>query len=68
MIHGHCIAGGFIFAMAHDYRISSENANFCMNEVLMGMPIPSGMFSPFKLKLTHQVNREIVLFAKRYNS
>lgn len=53
MIHGHCIAGGFILAMAHDYRISSENANFCMNEVLMGMPLPSGMFSLFKLKLSY---------------
>ena len=53
MVHGHCIAGGFILAMAHDYRISSENSSFCMNEALMEMPIPSGMHSNFKLKLSH---------------
>ena len=37
--------------MAHDYRISSEISNFSMNEVLMGMPIPTGLASNFKVKL-----------------
>ena len=37
--------------MAHDYRISSEISSFCMNEVLMGMPIPTGFMSNFKVKL-----------------
>ena len=54
--------------MAHDYRISSEISSFCMNEVLMGMPIPTGFMSNFKVKLNPLVVREIILIGKKFNS
>ena len=51
LINGHCIAGGFILAMAHDFRISSEISTFCMNEILIGMNVPRGLMANFKAKL-----------------
>jgi len=68
MITGHCIAGGFIFSMAHDYRISSENSTFCMNEIHLGMSLPKGMMSLFYEKLSPNIFRDIIMTGKKYSS
>ena len=41
-INGHCLAGGFMFIMAHDLRIinSDPKVKLGMTEINLGMTIP----------------------------
>lgn len=41
-INGHCLAGGFMFIMAHDLRIinSDPKVKLGMTEIKLGMTIP----------------------------
>lgn len=52
-INGHCLAGGFMFAMAHDLRIinSSKKVKLGMTEINLGMTIPEAMIAPLEAKM-----------------
>jgi Delta3-Delta2-enoyl-CoA isomerase len=45
VINGICMAGGFTFALAHDYRfMTTDDKGFvCLNEVDMGTNLPHAM-------------------------
>ena len=53
-INGHCLAGGFMFAMSHDIRIISSNPKIKlgMTEINLGMTIPPQMNAPLEAKLS----------------
>ncbi len=38
-VHGHAIGGGFVFALACDFRIAAEDAVFSLPEVELGVPL-----------------------------
>src|SRR5262249_17277473 len=40
-INGHAYAGGLITALACDYRVAVDDAQFSLNEVPLGIPMPS---------------------------
>jgi enoyl-CoA hydratase len=40
-INGHAYAGGLITALACDYRVAIDTAQFSLNEVPIGIPMPS---------------------------
>jgi enoyl-CoA hydratase len=40
-INGHAYAGGLITALACDYRVAVDTAQFSLNEVPIGIPMPS---------------------------
>jgi len=66
-INGHCYAGGFLFAMAHDYRIMRKDRGFCcMNEIDLGMPLAPGMAAVARDKLPQATARDVVLVGKRF--
>jgi len=67
-INGHCYAGGFMFAMAHDFRLMRQDlGNCCVSEVLIGSYIPQGMAQLMKDKLKPEVVRDMIIFGMKFN-
>jgi enoyl-CoA hydratase/carnithine racemase len=60
-VHGHAVGGGFVLALACDFRIASEDASFHVPEVELGVPLTWGGVP----RLLHEVGaaraREILL-------
>jgi len=70
-INGHCFAGGFMLALACDYRImtdgSKRNAWICMNEVHFGAPWPLSFGALMRAKLPDaRLHRKIALEGHRF--
>jgi enoyl-CoA hydratase/carnithine racemase len=68
-LNGHFLAGGFMFAMSHDLRISldSDTIKLGMTEINLGMTIPKPMMAPLLAKMNKVALREINLFGKIMN-
>ena len=63
---GHCHAGGFMFAMAHDYRLFREKGvTMSMSEIKLNIPIPKNMMGPLLAKMKKPALREICLFGEK---
>ncbi|KAI7872010.1 ClpP/crotonase-like domain-containing protein [Spinellus fusiger] len=68
-INGHAFAGGFMFALAHDYRVMRSDRGFvCMNEVDMPSPLSAGMSSLLRCKLSPTTYRDMVLQGHRFTA
>ena len=66
-INGHCIAGGIMFAMAHDFRIQREDmGQICLSEINLGMPIPPGMLILIRDKIPYSTLRQLALFGYQF--
>jgi len=68
-INGHAYAAGAVVALAHDYRIMREDRGyFCLPEIDLKVPLPSGLLEMFRDRMTPQALRDSVLFGRRYTS
>ena len=68
-INGHFLAGGFMFAMAHDYRILiDKKIKSGMTEINLGMTIPVPMLGSLMAKLNKSVLRNICVFGENYDA
>lgn len=69
MINGHCIAGGFVFAMACDHRLAVD-ADFTIgvNEVAIGAAWPVAAMEIMRVRLPHRLLTELMLGARLYPS
>ena len=69
MINGHCIAGGFVFAMACDHRLAAD-AEFTIgvNEVSIGAAWPVAAMEIMRARLPNQLLSELMLGAGLYPS
>jgi len=70
-LNGHCFAGGFVLAMACDYRVmtdgSKRNAWMCMNEVHFGAMWPLSMSAIMRAKFGDgRLHRKIALEGHRF--
>lgn len=66
-INGHLVAGGVMFAMAHDYRIMIDgNFKVLMNEVINGLGIPRNMGAAIFAKLKPQTLRDLNLMGMNF--
>ena len=67
-MNGHAYAGGFMWAMAHDFRLMREDyGNCCVSEINIGAVIPRGMVQLIKDKLRPDVVRDLVIFGLKFN-
>ncbi|KAK3320722.1 ClpP/crotonase-like domain-containing protein [Cercophora scortea] len=67
LLNGHAFAGGLMLAMHHDYRVMNPAKGFvCVNELDFGVPLKPGMSSIFRLKLSADTYRSLVLEAHRF--
>jgi enoyl-CoA hydratase/carnithine racemase len=65
-INGHTLAGGFMFAMSHDWRIMVDGEfTLGMTEINLGMTIPPNMMAPLLAKLNQVALRKINLFGEK---
>mmetsp|Transcript_12234 Transcript_12234/g.14042 ORF Transcript_12234/g.14042 Transcript_12234/m.14042 type:complete len:254 (-) Transcript_12234:159-920(-) len=69
LINGHAIAGGFMLAMVHDFRIMRNDLGFLtLNEIDIGMTITPGMNAVVQCKVDPSTHRDILLNARKFNS
>lgn len=55
-LNGHCIAGGIMFAMSHDFRVQREDlGRICLSELNLKAPIPLGMLKVIQVKVSPKV-------------
>merc|ERR1712124_124764 len=67
MIGGHAFGAGFMFALAHDYRVQRIDRGFlCANEVAIGVKTPPPELTLFKHAIPSSAFMETVLHAKRW--
>jgi enoyl-CoA hydratase/carnithine racemase len=67
LLPGHAFAAGLMLAMHHDYRVMSPSKGYaCVNELDFGVPLKPAMSSIFRIKLSPQTYRTLVLEAHRF--
>ncbi|KAH9295251.1 hypothetical protein KI387_038839 [Taxus chinensis] len=65
-ICGHAAAGGFMLALAHDYRFMTQGRSVLyMSELDHGMHIPRSLMAVIRSKLQPAVLRDVVLGAQK---
>ena len=68
-INGHAIAGGFVFALATDYRVGPTGAaQFGLTEARVGIPFPAAAMAIVQAELAPQDVRYTILYARRFGS
>ncbi|KAJ8646558.1 hypothetical protein MRB53_008306 [Persea americana] len=66
---GHAAAGGFMLALAHDYRfMKNGRAVLYMSELDHGMNMPRSLMSVIRSKLLPASLREVVLKARKFTA
>jgi enoyl-CoA hydratase len=69
MIGGHCVAGGFVFAMACDHRLAAEgDYTVGVNEVSIGAAWPVAAMEIMRCRLPNQLLNELMLGAGLYKA
>lgn len=67
MVNGHATAGGFVLALACDYRLGVEGDWKCgLNEVAVGAGFPKAAVEILRLRLSHARAAELMLGAALY--
>ena len=68
-IPGHAIAGGALFALAHDYRVMREDLGyFCLPEIDVQIAISPGLIELVKARLAPQVAHEALTAGRRFTA
>ncbi|KAJ0046151.1 hypothetical protein Pint_04816 [Pistacia integerrima] len=68
IITGHAVGAGYVFSLAHDYRLMSTTHGYIfMNEADLGMSLTPGNMAVLHSKLPVSTFQEAVLAGKRYN-
>ena len=67
MVNGHAIAGGFVLALACDYRLGRDgDYRVGLNEVAVGAAFPTMAFEIVRLRVPHARASEVILGAALY--
>jgi len=69
VLNGHCFAGGFMLAMAHDYRLMREDRGWlCLPALDLGISLAAPFYEMLKLKLRSPlVLRQLAVECRRYS-
>eukprot|EP01092_Planopodium_desertum_P013597 TRINITY_DN6637_c0_g1_i1.p1 TRINITY_DN6637_c0_g1~~TRINITY_DN6637_c0_g1_i1.p1 ORF type:complete len:184 (-),score=1.30 TRINITY_DN6637_c0_g1_i1:91-573(-) len=66
-INGHCFAGGFLMAMAHDYRFMRVDKGWmCMPAVDIGLILPKGLIAVVRSKVNPAVFTKVMISGTRF--
>lgn len=67
-VNGHAFAGGAMFVLAHDHVLMRSDRGFwCVNEVLLKLPLAPGMQAILEAKLPKPTLRKAILTAHRFD-
>ncbi len=68
-VNGHAFAGGAMFVLAHDHVLMrADRGYWCVNEVLLKLPLAPGMQAILEAKLPKPTLRKAILTAHRFNA
>ncbi len=67
-VHGHAIGGGAVLALACDFRIAAETAQFQLPEVELGLPLTWGALARLEHEIGAARTREAVLLCERFDA
>ncbi|MEM7141678.1 MAG: enoyl-CoA hydratase/isomerase family protein [Actinomycetota bacterium] len=67
-IHGHCIGGGVLLAMACDLRVAAESTNFVIPEVDLGIPLTWGGIPRLVREIGAAATRDLVLSCRPFTA
>ena len=68
-VNGHAFAGGAMFVLAHDHVLMrSDRGYWCVNEVLLKLPLAPGMQAILEAKLPKPTLRKAILTAHRFDA
>lgn len=69
LVRGGAVAGGCMFAFAHDYVYAAGKAIFSTNEAQLQMPFPPGMLAVVRKRHSYaNTLRDMVLFSKQFSA
>lgn len=68
LVHGRAIGGAFVLAAACDLRVVTENAEFWLPEVDLGIPVGWGGVAVMVDELGAQLARDLVLTCRRFSA
>jgi enoyl-CoA hydratase/carnithine racemase len=66
-VHGHAVGGGFVLALACDFRIAAEDASFHVPEVELGVPLTWGGVPRLIAEVGAARAREILLCCEPFD-
>jgi len=67
-INGHAFAGGLILALCCDFRIGVSGAKYSLNEVPIGIPMPSVYTEIIRYRVGSSIASDSILTGKVYSS
>lgn len=67
-INGHAFAGGLLTAFACDYRIAADGGRLCMNEVPIGIAVPSVFVEIIRYAVGGRSAALATLFGREYGA
>src|SRR4051812_33398845 len=67
-IHGHCVGGGVVLAVACDLRIAAEGTRFSIPEVDLGVPLTWSGIPRLVRELGPAVTKELVLLCRPFDA
>lgn len=67
-IHGHCIGGGVLLAMACDLRVAATSTNFAIPEVDLGIPLTWGGIPRLVREIGAPATRDLVLSCRPFGA
>jgi enoyl-CoA hydratase/carnithine racemase len=67
-VHGHCVGGGVVLALACDLRVASSDAQFSIPEVALGIPLAWGGIPLLVREIGPAATRDLVLTCRRVDA
>jgi enoyl-CoA hydratase/carnithine racemase len=67
-IHGHCVGGGVVLALACDLRLAADDARFSIPEVDLGIPLAWGGIPRMTRELGPAITKELVLTCRPFGA
>ncbi len=67
-IHGHCVGGGLVLAASCDLRVASDDAQFRIPEVDLGIPLAWGGIPRLVREIGPAVTKELVLTCRSFSA
>jgi len=67
-VHGHCVGGGVVLALACDLRVADENAMFSIPEMALGIPLAWGGIPRLVREIGPSATRDLVLTCRRFDA
>lgn len=67
-VHGHCVGGGLLLAAACDLRLASDDAQFSIPEVDLGIPLAWGGIPRMVREFGPAITKELVLTCRPFGA